>query len=468
MDAQNLKFLLMGVIFVSTTLVGVAPMLLRGACGQRFNAGVSAPTRARILSCASCFSAGVFMFVCFMGLLPAADSKFHLILKRLAEEDSSLEEFSEFPWGFFVVTCGFLVIFTIDKLVHALELGRRNKSDKSDTSSTPASDVTLLSIKGSPTALSTPLHLSDDPSLGQTDLKPSPTLQEYVTNSLKESQAHKENGPEQRYRTNGALPSTKMRGEKHVELHFQLQQDNPEKPLQPHQGKVLASEACVILERNEPSHGHGVPSSLIFLVALGIHSLFEGAAVGLQTEREKVLEFGVAVLVHELVMAFTFGLEVSRSRRLAWPWQVVYVMLFTGSIPLGIAIGAGLLRNTGSENREILAAVMEAIATGIFLHVIFIEIIAKEFPEHHPPHAPNPPKKPPIYHSIGGADTDEEAQAQLSSGSPLSQGPNEPSGHHDDYKGPSEVWLILEKILSICGGLLTLILLNVFMHSHGH
>lgn len=34
-------------------------------------------------------------------------------------------------------------------------------------------------------------------------------------------------------------------------------------------------------------------------------------AVGLQTQKEKVLEFSVAVLVHEVVMAFSFGMEVN-------------------------------------------------------------------------------------------------------------------------------------------------------------
>ena len=56
--------------------------------------------------------------------------------------------------------------------------------------------------------------------------------------------------------------------------------------------------------------GHGVPSSLVFLIALGIHSLFEGAAIGLQTEKEKLLEFGVAVMIHEALMALSFGMEV--------------------------------------------------------------------------------------------------------------------------------------------------------------
>ena len=56
--------------------------------------------------------------------------------------------------------------------------------------------------------------------------------------------------------------------------------------------------------------GHGVPSSLIFLLALSIHSIFEGAALGLQMRQEKVMEFAIALLLHEVIMAFTFGLQV--------------------------------------------------------------------------------------------------------------------------------------------------------------
>lgn len=56
-----------------------------------------------------------------------------------------------------------------------------------------------------------------------------------------------------------------------------------------------------------------MPSSVMFLMALGTHSVFEGMAVGLQTKADKVLEFAVAILVHEWVMAFTFGLEVDYS-----------------------------------------------------------------------------------------------------------------------------------------------------------
>ncbi|ROT76962.1 putative zinc transporter ZIP1-like, partial [Penaeus vannamei] len=165
------------------------------------------------------------------------------------------ETFAEFPWGFFVVTCGFLVIFTIDKLVHAMEHAKQGSG---------GTNSHILLQKSSSTTFSS---RCEDPE---------------ATDSSSDCQN------------------------------------------------------CHELEG-----GHDVPSSVIFLVALGIHSVFEGIAVGLQTEKDKVLEFSVAVLVHETVMAFTFGMEVSKSQVLSRWSKAFYVLVFTSTIPVGIA-GVGL------------------------------------------------------------------------------------------------------------------------------
>ena len=79
MQVTELKVFFMSIIFLTKLLVGLAPVLLGKACSKKIK--ISASARTRILSCASCVGAGVFLFVCFMGLLPAADSKFHKILE---------------------------------------------------------------------------------------------------------------------------------------------------------------------------------------------------------------------------------------------------------------------------------------------------------------------------------------------------------------------------------------------------
>ena len=79
MEVTELQYILMCILFISTAIVGLAPVLLGKACSKRIK--ISPSERTRILSCASCIGAGVFLFVCFMGLLPAADSKFHKLLE---------------------------------------------------------------------------------------------------------------------------------------------------------------------------------------------------------------------------------------------------------------------------------------------------------------------------------------------------------------------------------------------------
>ncbi|XP_068218508.1 zinc transporter ZIP1-like [Palaemon carinicauda] len=343
MEVATAQLLAMGVIFTINLIVGLTPVLLKGNLPDVI---VPKPqTRNRLLSAASCFGAGVFLFVCFMGLLPDADQKFHHFLEEIRRNDEEWTTFSEFPWAFFVVTIGFLSIFTLDKLIHALEHSRK--------------------------------HNHRGVSLIQGQLPP-------VESGKKES--------------------------------------DPE--------KLPLSQKC-LHHHGDEDEGHGVPSSVIFLVALAIHSVFEGMAVGLQTHTEKVMELGVAVFVHEVVMAFTFGMEVSRSNTLSRMYKVIYMVIFASTIPLGVAIGFGL-QNSPSDHRDIISAVFEAFATGIFVHVIFIEVLSHEFSGHH-------------HH--GNHDAEEKESERRSS-------------------GPSETYLILEKIAFICLGLLTLIMLSIFLHHH--
>jgi len=201
-------------------------------------------------------------------------------------------------------------------------------------------------------------------------------------------------------------------------------------------------------------------------MALSIHSLFEGAAIGLQTEREKLIEFGVAVLMHEALMALTFGMEVSRSQ-LSLPRRLLYVLLFTATIPAGIGLGAALMENSDSAARRVIAAVMEAFATGIFIHVIFVEILAHEF-GHHPPHEnersvpPDPTSNGAILnHNGNGVSTEPPSYAEAS----YSASHTAILNSEENRSEVSSVWRTCEKLASIVVGMSLLIMLSLLAHS---
>lgn len=116
---------------------------------------------------------------------------------------------------------------------------------------------------------------------------------------------------------------------------------------------------------------------LLIVLALSVHELFEGMALGLERRTADVwLLFG-AISAHKLVLAFCVGVElmVSRTRlRLA----VGYVAVFAVVSPLGIGIGMLVTGGVASSATSLLVGgVLQAMATGTLVYVVFFEILKK-------------------------------------------------------------------------------------------
>merc|ERR1712130_391118 len=139
-----------------------------------------------------------------------------------------------------------------------------------------------------------------------------------------------------------------------------------------HSGGVEAVQGI----SNEVHHGHDGPShghshvvfnhsslrSVMLLLALSFHSVFEGLAIGLQDSTSHMMTVFIAVITHKAVMAFSLGLNIAQSDLSvkAFVWSNV---LFSLSSPLGVAICNGVL---------------QGIAGGTFLYITFFEVLPHE------------------------------------------------------------------------------------------
>ncbi|XP_037940291.1 zinc transporter ZIP1-like [Teleopsis dalmanni] len=128
------------------------------------------------------------------------------------------------------------------------------------------------------------------------------------------------------------------------------------------------------------SEGDAVTSSLrgLFIVmALSLHELFEGMAIGLAGTASSVWFMFGAVAAHKLVLAFCVGVEliVARTRR-----GLVIVYLFTFAIvsPIGIGIGIAITNTDDMTSTNMTAAILNGLACGTLLYVVFFEILSKE------------------------------------------------------------------------------------------
>lgn len=136
-------------------------------------------------------------------------------------------------------------------------------------------------------------------------------------------------------------------------------------------------------------HGHDGHSHLVFddnvvislrglliVLALSIHELFEGLAVGLESSASNVWYMFGAVSAHKLVIAFCIGVELVTNKTKTY-LTVVYVGLFAVVSPLGIGIGLGLTHSS-VEHMEIASVLLQGLASGTLLYVVFFEILQKD------------------------------------------------------------------------------------------
>ncbi|KAH8285585.1 hypothetical protein KR054_011298, partial [Drosophila jambulina] len=135
-----------------------------------------------------------------------------------------------------------------------------------------------------------------------------------------------------------------------------------------------------------PGHGHShlpVPSGegssargLGIILALSLHELFEGMAIGLENTVSTVWFMFGAVAAHKLVLAFCVGMEllVARTRR---SLAIVYLVTFSIVTPIGIGVGLGISQQVVAGQPSLPSGVLQGIACGTLLYVVFFEILTE-------------------------------------------------------------------------------------------
>lgn len=116
----------------------------------------------------------------------------------------------------------------------------------------------------------------------------------------------------------------------------------------------------------------------LVVLALSIHDLFEGMALGVASRQSSAWFLLLAFASHKWVISGTLGLKWARSaiRPLI---AVLYMTVFCAVSPIGIGIGMALT-SPGQEDSANGPAliVVQGIATGSLLYVVFFEILEKE------------------------------------------------------------------------------------------
>jgi len=128
------------------------------------------------------------------------------------------------------------------------------------------------------------------------------------------------------------------------------------------------------------SHGvfqHSSLRSVMLLLALSFHSVFEGIAIGLQENSAQLMSIFIAVIVHKAVMAFSLGLNIAQSD-LSVKSFVLSNIMFSISSPIGVGIGIAVANLPSSLPQDICNGLLQGIAGGTFLYITFFEVLPHE------------------------------------------------------------------------------------------
>jgi zinc transporter 1/2/3 len=117
--------------------------------------------------------------------------------------------------------------------------------------------------------------------------------------------------------------------------------------------------------------------SLILLLALSLHSVFEGLAVGLQADVSDLIQVFVAVVLHKIVIAFSLGLNLVQTE-LSLASIVKSNFLFSITSPFGMCIAVALQEFGHNINSSIMNGVLQGLACGTFVYVTFFEVLPHE------------------------------------------------------------------------------------------
>lgn len=115
---------------------------------------------------------------------------------------------------------------------------------------------------------------------------------------------------------------------------------------------------------------------LLIVMALSVHELFEGLAVGLEQTTSNVWYMFGSVSAHKVVIAFCIGVELMVHKTKNW-LVILYIFVYAIVSPIGIGIGIGLSNADDSDAISIASVILQGLASGTLLYVIFFEILSK-------------------------------------------------------------------------------------------
>ena len=316
------------------------PLLFRAA--YRNPAESTRLRYACIISLLSCYAAGVFLATCLLDLFPEVEQRLGIALD-LAELSTN------YPLPEFVTVLGFFVILITEQIV--LACSNNNPHQPADPQYEPLLGPEQLDREQRQRTSQVRNYSTMD--------QPTPYIQRTSDNAV-------------------GIEDTATASNPNMSAWTGSYDSRDDRSL----GRSISSQTRSIIageDHHVDPSAHSLMRSLLLLVALSFHSIFEGLAIGLQPNKQDVLGIFVPVILHKSILAFSLGLSLVQSR-MSILGAVKSNFIFSFSCPLGIGIGIAVIDLApDSLTSALVNGILQGFACGTFLYVVFFEILPHEF-----------------------------------------------------------------------------------------
>lgn len=116
--------------------------------------------------------------------------------------------------------------------------------------------------------------------------------------------------------------------------------------------------------------------SLVLLIALSTHSIFEGIALGLTSDLAGVVNLIIGLCCHKGPASMSLGISLSKRFKESHERNkaILFIVLFGLATPLGIGIGMLV-----SSANNLVEVIFSSFAGGTFIYIAASEVIVEEF-----------------------------------------------------------------------------------------
>ncbi|KAK2156241.1 hypothetical protein LSH36_218g04010 [Paralvinella palmiformis] len=322
--------------------------------------GISEKSKC-ILSFSNCFAGGVFLGTCFLQLIPFIEDKLNYVFYNYG-----VNLIYTCPVTQVLVIIGFFMILVIEQSVRVCQSGH---------SLAMSEPLQFIKVQGE--SMSSDVESDDSTAHGGSENK-----HMLRRKKLKRHRSHNRQEPSKcRNKTASHITEVSSTG---VGPHEDQDQNLGDIP--GHSHHEAHDNSQLMGHEHSAEHGHSHLADVIkqefglrcmlLMIALSVHSFFEGIALGLQDEFYKTVTLFVGIVLHEILVSFAMGLSLAK-QNLQLLTAMKICIFYSATIPAGMAIGMAF-HGFQSLPAQLTSAIIQGIAAGTFVYVTFLEILPAE------------------------------------------------------------------------------------------